>query len=41
MKSLDLKVLEMCERLLPKTTERSNAALIALLKEIRAGLEGK
>jgi hypothetical protein len=38
---LSLMVLEMCEKLLPKTTERSNQALINLLKEMRKSLEGK
>ena len=36
---LELKLLEMCESLLPKTTERSNKALIDLLADIRRGLE--
>ena len=39
IKSLELKVLEMCEKLLPKTSERSNKALIDLLAEVRKGLE--
>lgn len=38
---LELKLLEMCESLLPKTTERSNQALITLLKDMRKTLEGK
>lgn len=39
IKSLELKVLEMCEKLLPKTSERGNKALIDLLAEVRKGLE--
>lgn len=41
MKELELRVLEMCEALLPKTTERSNAALKQLLADIRKKLEAK
>lgn len=39
--SLELMVLKMCEALLPKTTERSNPELKALLKNVRLKLEGK
>ncbi len=38
---LELKVLDMCEKLLPSTTMRSNKALKDLLNEIRTQLEGK
>jgi hypothetical protein len=41
MKELELRVLEMCEALLPKTTERSNTALKQLLADIRKQLEAK
>jgi hypothetical protein len=39
--SLELRVLKMCEELLPKTSERSNETLKALLKDMRKKLEGK
>jgi hypothetical protein len=39
--TLELKLLAMCEALLPKTTERSNQTLINLLKDMRKTLEGK
>lgn len=39
-KELELKLLQMCESLLPKTTERSNNTLKSLLAEIRKDLEG-
>ena len=39
MKALELKLLEMCESLLPKTSEKNNLTLINLLKEIRETLE--
>lgn len=39
-KELELKLLQMCEYLLPKTTERSNTTLKSLLAEIRKDLEG-
>lgn len=39
IKTLELKVLEMCEKLLPKTSERSNKALTDLFAEIRKELE--
>jgi hypothetical protein len=39
VKALELKILEMCEKLLPKTTERSNPALQTLLSDIRKELE--
>ena len=39
IKALELKVLEMCEKLLPKTSERSNKAMIDLFAEIRKELE--
>jgi hypothetical protein len=39
MKQLELKLLDMCEKLLPKTTERSNKALVDLLASIRKELE--
>jgi hypothetical protein len=38
---LQLMLLGMCEKLLPKTTERSNQALITLLQDIRKQLEAK
>jgi len=38
--TLELKLLDMCEKLLPKTTERSNPELKKLLSEIRKSLEG-
>lgn len=38
IKALELKLLDMCEKLLPKTTERSNKALIDLLAEMRKEL---
>jgi hypothetical protein len=41
VKSLEMRVLEMCEKLLPKTSERSNSALLDLMKDIRKQLEGK
>lgn len=40
-KALELRLLEMCEKLLPKTTERSNSTLTQLLVDIRKDLEGK
>lgn len=41
MKALELKLLDMCEKLLPKTTERGNKGLVELLADIRKQLEGK
>ncbi len=41
MKELELQLLGMCEKLLPKTTERSNTALLKLLSDIRKQLEAK
>jgi hypothetical protein len=38
IKALELKVLDMCEKLLPKTSERSNKALTDLFEEIRKEL---
>lgn len=38
IKALELKLLDMCEKLLPKTTERSNKALIDLLADMRKEL---
>ena len=40
MKELELKLLEMCEDLLPKTSQKNNKQLNDLLKEIRKSLEG-
>lgn len=40
-KELELRVLEMCEKLLPKTTERDNKALKDLLAGIRKELTAK
>ena len=39
--TLELKVLDMCEKLLPNTTMRNNKELASLLTEIRTQLEGK
>jgi hypothetical protein len=39
--TLELKVLDMCEKLLPSTSMRNNKELAALLSEIRTQLEGK
>jgi len=41
MKKFEMRLLEMCEALLPKTTERSNPVLKQLLTDIRKDLEGK
>jgi len=41
MRELELRVLEMCEALLPKTTERGNTALKKLLVDLRKQLEAK
>jgi len=38
IKALELKLLDMCEKLLPKTTERSNKTLIDLLADMRKEL---
>lgn len=38
---LQLMLLGMCEKLLPKTSEHGNQALITLLKDIRKQLEAK
>lgn len=40
-KELELKVLEMCEEILPKTTMKNNSKLKKLLEEIRNELESK
>lgn len=37
--TVELRLLEMCEALLPKTTERNNETLKALLKDMRKQLE--
>jgi hypothetical protein len=37
--AIELRLLEMCESLLPKTTERSNETLKSLLKDMRKQLE--
>jgi hypothetical protein len=37
--SLELQLLNLCEELLPKTTERSNETLKSLLKDMRRQLE--
>jgi len=39
VKELELRLLEMCESLLPKTTQKNNKQLIDLLKDIRKSLE--
>lgn len=39
--ALELKLLDMCEKLLPKTKESDNEPLKKLLKDIRKDLEGK
>lgn len=41
MKKLELRLLEMCENLLPKTTEKGNKTLQTLLADIRKQLEDK
>jgi hypothetical protein len=41
MRELELRVLEMCEALLPKTTERGNTTLKKLLSDLRKQLEAK
>tara|TARA_R110002074_G_scaffold203920_2_gene372093 strand:+ start:378 stop:503 length:126 start_codon:yes stop_codon:yes gene_type:complete len=38
-KSLELKLLNMCENILPQTKLRSDTKLLALLKEIKKELE--
>ena len=38
---MELKLLQMCESLLPKTSERNNATLKALLEDIRKQLTAK
>ena len=38
---MELKILQMCEALLPKTSERNNATLKALLEDIRKQLTAK
>lgn len=38
-KELELRLLEMCEQLLPKTTQKGNKDLVNLLKDIRKSLE--
>jgi len=40
VKELELKVLKMCEKLLPKTIMANNKELKDLFKEIRNNLEG-
>jgi hypothetical protein len=39
--TLERRLLEMCESLLPKTTERNNQALKDLLKDMRKQMEAK
>jgi len=39
MKELELKLLTMCEQLLPKTSMRSDKSLVDLLAKIRKELE--
>ena len=39
--ALNLKLLAMCEKVLPNTTMKNNKQLIDLLTEIRTQLEGK
>jgi hypothetical protein len=39
IKALELKLLDMCDKLLPKTSESSNKALIQLLADIRKELK--
>lgn len=39
--TLEMRLLEMCEKLLPKTTEHSNSTLKGLLADIRKNLEAK
>ena len=39
MKELELKLLTMCEQLLPKTNMRSDKSLVDLLAKIRKELE--
>ena len=39
--ALNLKILTMCEKVLPNTTMKNNKQLIDLLTEIRTQLEGK
>lgn len=41
LKKLELSMLEMCEKLLPKTSERSNPDIKKLLAEIRKELGSK
>jgi hypothetical protein len=40
-KQLNLKVLSMCEKILPDTNMKNNKQLIDLLSQIRNELEGK
>ncbi len=40
-KELNLKVLSMCEKILPDTKMKNNKQLIDLLSQIRNELEGK
>jgi hypothetical protein len=39
VRELELRLLEMCEQLLPKTTQKGNQELTKLLKDIRKSLE--
>ncbi len=39
MKALELKLLDMCEKLLPKTREHGNKTLVDLLADIRKELQ--
>ena len=39
VRQLELRLLEMCESLLPKTSEKNNKQLLDLLKDIRKNLE--
>tara|TARA_R110000744_G_scaffold176258_2_gene295137 strand:- start:271 stop:402 length:132 start_codon:yes stop_codon:yes gene_type:complete len=39
--ALNLKILAMCEKVLPNTTMKNNKQLIDLLSEVRTQLEGK
>ena len=39
VRELELRLLEMCEGLLPKTSQKNNKQLIDLLKDIRKNLE--
>ena len=41
MKELNLRILKMCEKILPNTRMANNAELMKLLEDIRNHLEGE